>query len=164
MCSWTRTIISLCIIFSTKAVEYFNNIDQFQCIEKIFKRVKTLTNRQTFFYKVLKRVKGNELYRNLWNFSLHSTHKCMLWKFWKCGMRLKHFNLFIICYTLKKQDWKITKLLKVSFAKMNELKLCQVELFSFFQFMFASANASELFCMAYLADIERFLYHSNFSF
>ena len=37
----------------------------------------------------------------------------------------------------------------------------QVELFLFFHFMCVAAIASELFCMAYLANIERFLYHSN---
>ena len=50
------------------------------------------------------------------------------------------------------------------FIKVNELKLTQVELFSFFHFMCAAANASELFCMAHLANNKRFLYHSNLSF
>ena len=50
------------------------------------------------------------------------------------------------------------------FMKVNELKLTQVELFSFFHFMCVAANASELFCMAHLANYERFLYHSNLSF
>ena len=49
------------------------------------------------------------------------------------------------------------------FIKVNELKLTQVELFQFFLFMFVVANASKLFRMAHLANIERFLYHSNFS-
>ena len=45
--------------------------------------------------------------------------------------------------------------------KVNGLKLIQVELFSFFQFTFtslfdAAINASELFCMAHLANNERF--------
>ena len=48
--------------------------------------------------------------------------------------------------------------------KMNELKLIQVELFLLFRFMCAAANASELFHMAHLTNIERFLYHSNLSF
>ena len=48
---------------------------------------------------------------------------------------------------------------------MNELKLSQVELFSFFfHFMCVADNASELFCMARLENIERFLYYSNLSF
>ena len=44
----------------------------------------------------------------------------------------------------------------MDFIKVNELKLTQTELFQFFHFMSVSANASELFCMAYLANIERF--------
>ena len=40
---------------------------------------------------------------------------------------------------------------------MNELKLIQVGLFSFFHFMRVAANASELFCMTPLANIESFL-------
>ena len=50
------------------------------------------------------------------------------------------------------------------FIKVNELKLSQIEIFLFFHFMCVAANASELFCMAHLANIERFLLHSNFSF
>ena len=50
------------------------------------------------------------------------------------------------------------------FIKVNELKLTQVELFSFFHFLCAAANASELFCMAHLANNDSFLYHSNLSF
>ena len=34
----------------------------------------------------------------------------------------------------------------------------------FFYFMWAAANASELFCMTHLAGIECFLYYSNLSF
>ena len=49
------------------------------------------------------------------------------------------------------------------FIKVNELKLTQVELFSFFYYMCVAATASELFCMVYLANIKRFLYHSNLS-
>ena len=43
------------------------------------------------------------------------------------------------------------------FIKVNELKLIQVELFSFFHFMCATAIASEPICMAHLANIEFFL-------
>ena len=50
------------------------------------------------------------------------------------------------------------------FIEVNELNLTQVELFYFFHFMCVAPNASELFCMAYLANIERFLYHYNLSF
>ena len=50
------------------------------------------------------------------------------------------------------------------FIKVNELKLTQVQLFKFIYFMYVAANASELFCMAHLANIERFLYHSKLSF
>ena len=39
------------------------------------------------------------------------------------------------------------------FIKVNELKLTQVKLFSFFHLMCAAANTSELFCMAYLENI-----------
>ena len=41
--------------------------------------------------------------------------------------------------------------------RVNELKLTQVELFLFFHFMCAAVNASELFCIAHLANTERFL-------
>ena len=67
-------------------------------------------------------------------------------------------------YMLKKQRLKVTQLEKVRFIKVNELKLTQVELFLFFHFICVAANASELFCMAHSANIELFLYHSNFSF
>ena len=62
---------------------------------------------------------------------------------------------------LKNQRLKISELEKVHFIKVNELKLTEVEIFYFFHFMRVAANASALFCMAYLANIERFLYHSN---
>ena len=58
-------------------------------------------------------------------------------------------------YTLKKEDF--TQLGKERFIKRNELKLTQVELFSFFHFMCAAANSSELFCMDHLANNEHFL-------
>ena len=38
------------------------------------------------------------------------------------------------------------------FIKVNELKLTQVELFSFFHFMCAAANVFELFCIAFLVQ------------
>ena len=47
------------------------------------------------------------------------------------------------------------------FIKMNELKLTQVDFFSFFHFICVAANASELSCIDHLANIERFLYHSK---
>ena len=50
------------------------------------------------------------------------------------------------------------------FIKVNGLKLTQAEFFSFFHVMCAAANASELFCMANLANNERFLYDSKLSF
>ena len=65
---------------------------------------------------------------------------------------------------LKNQRLKITQLEKGHFIKVNELKLTQVELFSFFHFICAVANASKLFCMAHLANTKRFVYYSNFSF
>ena len=67
-------------------------------------------------------------------------------------------------YNLKNQRLKITQLEKERFIKLNDLKLIQVESFWFFHFMCIAANASELFCMAHLSKIERFLYHSNLSF
>ena len=48
--------------------------------------------------------------------------------------------------------------------KVNDLKLTQVELFQFFHFMYVAANGCALFCMAYLGNIERFLYPSNLLF
>ena len=50
------------------------------------------------------------------------------------------------------------------FIKVKELKLTQVELFKFFDFMRVAANVPKLFRMAYVANVERFLYHSNISF
>ena len=47
---------------------------------------------------------------------------------------------------------------------MNELKLVQVELFKFFHFMRVAAEASELYYMAHLTNIKRFLFDSNFFF
>ena len=47
---------------------------------------------------------------------------------------------------------KVTQLKKKRFIKENELKLTQAELFSFFHFMCVATNASELFCMAHLAN------------
>ena len=70
---------------------------------------------------------------------------------------------FYIC-TLKKLRLEIAELEKARFIKVNELKLTQDELFWFFHIMCAAANASALFSMAFLANIERFLYHSNLSF
>ena len=66
--------------------------------------------------------------------------------------------------TLKKRRLKITQFENVRFIKVNELKLTQVEIFTFFHFMCAAANESELFCMAHLAVNERFLCHSKLSF
>ena len=59
---------------------------------------------------------------------------------------------------------KISQLDKSHFIKLNELKLTQIELFQFFHFMRVAANPAESFCIAYLAIIKRFLYHSNLSF
>ena len=42
------------------------------------------------------------------------------------------------------------------FRKANKLKLTQVELFSHFYFMCVAANASEVFYVVHLANIERF--------
>ena len=48
----------------------------------------------------------------------------------------------------------------VFYQKKNDSSIktiTQVELFSFFHFMCVAANASELSCVAHLANIERFL-------
>ena len=52
------------------------------------------------------------------------------------------------------------------FIKVNELKLTQVELFSFFHHHFkcVTADVSELFCMAHLGKNVLFLYHPKLSF
>ena len=60
-------------------------------------------------------------------------------------------------YMLKKRRLKITQLEKGRFIKVNELKLTQVELISFFHFKCVAANASELFCMAHLENNKCFL-------
>ena len=65
----------------------------------------------------------------------------------------ENYNL----YTLKNQRLKITLLKKASFIKVNELKLSQVELFKFFHFLCVAANATKLFYMVYLANIEHFI-------
>ena len=57
---------------------------------------------------------------------------------------------------LKKQKMKINQLEKMRFIKVNEQNLTQVEQFQFFRFMCAVTNAFELFCVVYLANIERF--------
>ena len=64
--------------------------------------------------------------------------------------------LFSLHTRLKKKIEKKTQLEKVCFIKVNELKLTQLELISFFHFMCAPANASELFSMAHLANDELF--------
>ena len=66
-------------------------------------------------------------------------------------------------HILKRQRLTITQFEKARFIKVNEFKLTEVELFSFFLLMCAASNASELFCMDNLANYERFLYHSNLS-
>ena len=48
------------------------------------------------------------------------------------------------------------------FIKVNELKLIKVELSQIFHLMSVAANASELFFMAHLANIERFYAILNF--
>ena len=48
--------------------------------------------------------------------------------------------------------------------KNKELKLTQVELFSFFHFKCATTKKSELFSMIHLVNNELFLYHCNPSF
>ena len=50
------------------------------------------------------------------------------------------------------------------FIKVNELSLTQVELFLFLRYKFAEANASELFCIAHLANDEHFYFYTILSF
>ena len=45
---------------------------------------------------------------------------------------------------------------EVHFIKVNELKLTEVEFSSFFHFKWVADNIFELFCMAHLANNERF--------
>ena len=51
---------------------------------------------------------------------------------------------------------KITQLEKVHFIKVNEIKLIQDKLFSFFHFIYVVANSSELFCVPHLAILMGF--------
>ena len=67
-------------------------------------------------------------------------------------------------YKFKKTRLKLTQFEKMRFINVNELKLTQVELFSFFHFMCVVANASESFCMVHLANDESFSHYSNLSF
>ena len=58
----------------------------------------------------------------------------------------------------------MTQLEKMHFIKQKELKLTQVELFSFYDFNCVAANESGLFYVPHLVNIVRFLYHSYLSF
>ena len=58
----------------------------------------------------------------------------------------------------------MTKIQKVHFIKVNQLKLTQAELFLIFHFMCFAANAFELVCMAHLRNIERFYSILTFHF
>ena len=78
--------------------------------------------------------------------------------------RMNEGDSYFVWFTLKKIRLKETQIEKMHFMKVNLLKLSQVELFLVFHFACAAANASELFCMAHLANKERFLYHSIISF
>ena len=72
-------------------------------------------------------------------------------------------TLKLYVYT-QKTILKLTQLQKVRFIKVNELKLTEVELFSFFHFKCVAANVYELFCMTDLAISELFVCNSNLSF
>ena len=87
-------------------------------------------------------------------------------KFKVRGSETTHLNSLktILKFKLITFTLKITQLEKARFIKVNELKLTEVELLLFSHFMCVAAIASELFCMAHLANNELFLYHSNFSF
>ena len=65
-------------------------------------------------------------------------------------MKLEFFKTWEILsrYTLLKQKFGKTQLQKVCFIKMTELKLTQVELFSFFNFKSVVVSVSELFYVA----------------
>ena len=67
-----------------------------------------------------------------------------------------------MCYHIRLKNKIEAQLEKVRFIKENELT--QVELFLIYHFNCVTANVSELFCTAYLANDEHFLYHSNHSF
>ena len=73
------------------------------------------------------------------------------------------FNLKKYAHALKTKS-KITQLEKVRFIKVDELKLIQVEFFSFFHFSGIAANGIDLFYMVCLENIERCLGHCNLSF
>ena len=74
---------------------------------------------------------------------------------------LIYISLLYIAPTRLKARLKIAwenalekQLEKVRFTKVNDLKLTQVELISFYHLSCVAANASELFCMAHLANID----------
>ena len=50
------------------------------------------------------------------------------------------------------------------FINVNDLKLTEVELFQFFHSICVAADAFELIYMFHLANIERFVHHSNLLF
>ena len=55
-------------------------------------------------------------------------------------------DLLCIFEQAKKTRLKITQLEKAHFIRVNELKLTQLELFSFFHLICIAANESELLC------------------
>ena len=81
-------------------------------------------------------------------------------------MSTRSLNLFlnidlILLYSCLKKKIENNSTWEGRFIKVNELKWIKVELISFFHFMRAAANASELFYMPHLANNKRFLYLSN---
>ena len=87
-------------------------------------------------------------------------------------LKIENNSLWVnFTYFLEKKDFLTLELIFIgsSWRVYNvhscpKLKLQPVLSFSSFNFMCAAANLFELFCMAYLASNERFLYHSNLSF
>ena len=78
----------------------------------------------------------------------------------------KHMCLFSINLLVTRLKYKIEKntTWEGAFYQSEWVKIKSSWVILFFHFMRVAANASELFCMAHLANIERFLCHSNLSF
>ena len=109
---------------------------------KIFIRIKVIKDQCWQIYKSKNATASSE-----------KSHKILFFKFY----------CHAICTHLK-NNIESNSAWEDALIKVNQLKLTQIEIDYFFHFMYVAANASELFCMAYLANSERFLYHSNLLF
>ena len=79
----------------------------------------------------------------------------------------RKLNVYYVLLKLLKQKTKNNSIWKNVFYRnewQNEWVKINSSYFQFFHFKCVAAHASELFCMAQLANNERFLYHSKFSF